>query len=36
MSIEQDIKDFLKEHLLMEEEIADLSNDDSLLEKGII
>ncbi len=36
MSIEKEIKDFLKEHLLMEEEITGLTNDDSLLEKGII
>ncbi|MDI6780759.1 MAG: acyl carrier protein [bacterium] len=36
MNLEKEIKDFLKEHLLMEEEIAGLANDDSLLEKGII
>ena len=36
ISIEQEVKVFLSEHLLMEEEIMGLANDDSLLEKGII
>lgn len=36
MKIEQEIKKFLQEHLLMEEELNDLSDEDSLLEKGII
>ncbi|PIY20269.1 acyl carrier protein [Candidatus Desantisbacteria bacterium CG_4_10_14_3_um_filter_40_18] len=35
MGIEQEIRDFLKEHLLLND-TEDLANDDSLLEKGII
>ncbi|MFH1898221.1 MAG: acyl carrier protein [Candidatus Desantisbacteria bacterium] len=36
MNIEQDIRGFLREHLLMEEEVNGLVDEDSLLEKGII
>ncbi len=36
MGIEQEIKKFLEEHLLLEDEVKELTSDDSLLEKGII
>lgn len=36
MEMEQEIRGFLKEHLLLEDEVEELASDDSLLEKGII
>jgi acyl carrier protein len=35
-NIEQEIREFLKQHLLLDDKVEDLSNTDSLLEKGII